>query len=209
MPAASCSSQVFGIETLWGIDFFWIAAIGLVLLTALYTIFGGMKSVLYTSVLQTPILLLGSYSSSSCSASRNSAAGMKMIENLLRSQGQRLRRHHGQSHPRQQRPAVSLARRPHRLRRHRFLVLVYRPVHRPARTFGQGREGGTPRHHLRRLSQAPPRVPLPYPRHDCLRNPSELNRGRRRGLPPRCSPTAMSTPTPPSPPSWPNSFPPV
>ncbi|MCM1138294.1 MAG: sodium:solute symporter [Duncaniella sp.] len=52
--------QVFGIDTLWGIDFFWIAAIGLVLLTALYTVFGGMKSVLYTSVLQTPILLLGS-----------------------------------------------------------------------------------------------------------------------------------------------------
>lgn len=52
--------QVFGIETLWGIDFFWIAAIGLVVITALYTIIGGMKSVLYTSVLQTPILLLGS-----------------------------------------------------------------------------------------------------------------------------------------------------
>jgi SSS family solute:Na+ symporter len=52
--------QVFGIETLWGIDFFWIAAIGLVLITALYTVLGGMKSVLYTSVLQTPILLLGS-----------------------------------------------------------------------------------------------------------------------------------------------------
>ena len=52
--------QVFGIQELWGIDFFWIAAVGLVLITALYTIFGGMKSVLYTSVLQTPILLLGS-----------------------------------------------------------------------------------------------------------------------------------------------------
>lgn len=52
--------QVFGIKELWGIDFFWIAAIGLVVITALYTIFGGMKSVLYTSVLQTPILLLGS-----------------------------------------------------------------------------------------------------------------------------------------------------
>lgn len=52
--------QVFGIKELWGIDFFWIAAIGLVLLTAIYTIIGGMKSVLYTSVLQTPILLLGS-----------------------------------------------------------------------------------------------------------------------------------------------------
>lgn len=52
--------EVFGINELWGVDFFWIAAIGLVLITALYTIFGGMKSVLYTSVLQTPILLLGS-----------------------------------------------------------------------------------------------------------------------------------------------------
>ncbi|MFB6342504.1 sodium:solute symporter [Saccharicrinis sp. FJH2] len=52
--------NVFGIESLWGIDFFWISAIGLVLLTAIYTVIGGMKSVLYTSVLQTPILLLGS-----------------------------------------------------------------------------------------------------------------------------------------------------
>lgn len=52
--------QVFGIEELFGIDFFWFSAIGLVLLTAVYTILGGMKSVLYTSVLQTPILLLGS-----------------------------------------------------------------------------------------------------------------------------------------------------
>jgi len=52
--------QVFGIEELWGIDFFWIAAIGLVLITAIYTVVGGMKSVLYTSVIQTPILLLGS-----------------------------------------------------------------------------------------------------------------------------------------------------
>ena len=52
--------EVFGIQELWGIDFFWIAAIGLVLLTALYTVVGGMKSVLYTSILQTPILLLGS-----------------------------------------------------------------------------------------------------------------------------------------------------
>jgi len=51
---------VFGIDTIWGIDFFWIAAIGLVVFTALYTVIGGMKSVLYTSVLQTPILLLGS-----------------------------------------------------------------------------------------------------------------------------------------------------
>lgn len=56
--------DVFNIEAIRigsaEIDFFWISAIGLVVLTGLYTTFGGMKAVLYTSVLQTPILLLGS-----------------------------------------------------------------------------------------------------------------------------------------------------
>ncbi|MBT3384445.1 MAG: sodium/solute symporter [Prolixibacteraceae bacterium] len=56
--------DVFDIDfiTFWGynIDFFWVSAIGLVVLTGLYTTFGGMKAVLYTSVLQTPILLIGS-----------------------------------------------------------------------------------------------------------------------------------------------------
>lgn len=51
---------VFNIDELWGIDFFWISAVGLVLITGLYTVFGGMKAVLYTSVLQTPVLLFGS-----------------------------------------------------------------------------------------------------------------------------------------------------
>ncbi len=56
--------QVFGIESIHvlgtDIDFFWVAAIGLVILTAIYTVIGGMESVLKTSVLQTPILLIGS-----------------------------------------------------------------------------------------------------------------------------------------------------
>ncbi|MEN8115455.1 MAG: sodium:solute symporter [Bacteroidota bacterium] len=56
--------DVFDIEYItffgYNIDFFWVSAIGLVVLTGLYTTFGGMKAVLYTSVLQTPILLLGS-----------------------------------------------------------------------------------------------------------------------------------------------------
>ena len=52
--------EVTGIQYLFGIDFFWIGAIGLVLITAVYTIIGGMRSVLYTSVLQTPVLLIGS-----------------------------------------------------------------------------------------------------------------------------------------------------
>jgi SSS family solute:Na+ symporter len=52
--------QVFGIETIWGIDFFWISAVGLVVLTGIYTVLGGMKAVMYTSILQTPVLLIGS-----------------------------------------------------------------------------------------------------------------------------------------------------
>ncbi len=52
--------DVFGIESIWGIDFFWISAIGLVVLTGIYTVLGGMKAVLWTSVLQTPVLLAGS-----------------------------------------------------------------------------------------------------------------------------------------------------
>lgn len=50
------SVRVFGKE----IDFFWVSAVGLVLITGLYTVLGGMRAVLYTSVLQTPILLFGS-----------------------------------------------------------------------------------------------------------------------------------------------------
>ena len=57
--------DVFNIESInfmgYNIDFFWISAIGLVVITGLYTTFGGMKAVLWTSVLQTPILLIGSF----------------------------------------------------------------------------------------------------------------------------------------------------
>ncbi len=52
--------EIFGIDTLFGVDFFWIAAISLIAITGLYTVIGGMKAVLWTSVLQTPVLLLGS-----------------------------------------------------------------------------------------------------------------------------------------------------
>ena len=53
--------EIFGIDTLFGVDFFWVAAISLVIITGLYTVIGGMKAVLWTSVLQTPVLLLGSF----------------------------------------------------------------------------------------------------------------------------------------------------
>ena len=51
---------VLGIDEWMGIDFFWIGAVSLVLVTGIYTVLGGMKSVLYTSVLQVPVLLIGS-----------------------------------------------------------------------------------------------------------------------------------------------------
>jgi len=51
--------SVLGIESIYGVDFFWIAAIGLVLLTGLFTVLGGMKGIMLVSVIQTPILLIG------------------------------------------------------------------------------------------------------------------------------------------------------
>ena len=55
---------VFGIDSIMmfgrEVDFFWVSAVGLVLITGIYTVLGGMKAVLYTSVLQTPVLLFGS-----------------------------------------------------------------------------------------------------------------------------------------------------
>jgi SSS family solute:Na+ symporter len=50
------SVNLFGTQ----IDVFWVIALGLALTTGLYTIFGGMRVIMYTAVLQTPVLLLGS-----------------------------------------------------------------------------------------------------------------------------------------------------
>ncbi|MCH1920705.1 sodium:solute symporter [Shewanella sp. A3A] len=51
---------ILGIDSIWGIDFFWISAIGLVVITGIYTVLGGMKAIMWTSVLQTPVLIIGS-----------------------------------------------------------------------------------------------------------------------------------------------------
>ncbi|KAA6300135.1 MAG: Sodium/glucose cotransporter, partial [Candidatus Ordinivivax streblomastigis] len=47
------------LESLLGLDF-WYGAIGLVLLTGVFTVLGGMKGVMTISVIQTPILIIGS-----------------------------------------------------------------------------------------------------------------------------------------------------
>jgi solute:Na+ symporter, SSS family len=47
------------LETILGIDF-WYGAIGLVLLTGLFSVLAGMKGIMVISVVQTPILIVGS-----------------------------------------------------------------------------------------------------------------------------------------------------
>jgi SSS family solute:Na+ symporter len=48
--------NIFGIK----LDVFWAIALGLALTTGLYTIFGGMRVIMYTAVLQAPVLIFGS-----------------------------------------------------------------------------------------------------------------------------------------------------
>ncbi len=47
-------------EFLLGINF-WVGAIGLIAITAIFTVFGGMKGVMTLSTIQTPILIIGSF----------------------------------------------------------------------------------------------------------------------------------------------------
>jgi len=47
-------------ESLLGLPF-WYGAIGLIVLTGIFTIFGGMKGVMTLSAIQTPILIIGSF----------------------------------------------------------------------------------------------------------------------------------------------------
>jgi len=50
------SINLFGYK----IDVFWAIALGLAFTTGLYTIFGGMRVIMYTAVLQAPVLIFGS-----------------------------------------------------------------------------------------------------------------------------------------------------
>jgi len=48
------------IPGLGDVDVFWAIALGLAFTTGLYTVFGGMRVIMYTAVLQSPVLILGS-----------------------------------------------------------------------------------------------------------------------------------------------------
>ncbi len=51
---------LFPVEIISGVSNFWVGAVGMVLITGLYTILGGLRAVLYTELLQTFVLLIGS-----------------------------------------------------------------------------------------------------------------------------------------------------
>ncbi|MGL4595552.1 MAG: sodium:solute symporter [Thermoguttaceae bacterium] len=52
-------NALFPVQLIAGIDNFWVGAIGMVVLTGLYTILGGLRAVLFTELFQTVVLLVG------------------------------------------------------------------------------------------------------------------------------------------------------
>jgi transporter, SSS family len=50
------SVNIFGHQ----VDIFWVIALGLAFTTGLYTVLGGLRVIMYTAVLQTPVLIFGS-----------------------------------------------------------------------------------------------------------------------------------------------------
>ncbi|MDR2755717.1 MAG: sodium:solute symporter [Planctomycetaceae bacterium] len=51
---------LFPVPIFIGIDNFWVGAIGMVIITGIYTILGGLRAVLFTDLFQTTVLLIGS-----------------------------------------------------------------------------------------------------------------------------------------------------
>ncbi|MDR3196917.1 MAG: sodium:solute symporter [Planctomycetaceae bacterium] len=51
---------LFPIPIFAGIDNFWVGAIGMIVVTGVYTILGGLRAVLFTDLFQTTVLLIGS-----------------------------------------------------------------------------------------------------------------------------------------------------
>jgi SSS family solute:Na+ symporter len=64
---------LLGIETVnilgAQVDVFWVIALGLAATTGLYTVLGGLRVIMYTAVLQAPVLILGSLSILFCGLS--------------------------------------------------------------------------------------------------------------------------------------------
>ncbi|MDR2644083.1 MAG: sodium:solute symporter [Planctomycetaceae bacterium] len=50
---------IFPIDLIPGVSNFWVGAVGMVLITGIYTVIGGLRAVLYTELIQTAVLLIG------------------------------------------------------------------------------------------------------------------------------------------------------
>jgi solute:Na+ symporter, SSS family len=103
------------------LDVFWVIALGLALTTGLYTVLGGLRVIMYTAVLQAPVLILGSvcilYAGLSALGHGSVVAGWHATVaaagdriHVIRSAG---------------------------LGDHRLLVLVHGPIHRAASARGE------------------------------------------------------------------------
>ena len=53
---------LFPVDVIPDVSNFWVGAVGMVLITGIYTILGGLRAVLYTGLLQTIVLLIGAAS---------------------------------------------------------------------------------------------------------------------------------------------------
>ena len=113
-------------ETLMGIDF-WTGALVVVVATGLYTVFGGLRAVLYTDFMQIFVLFAGSLSVTLFGLQELGGWGeMRAVG------GQLLHEHVEAGH----RPRLPLDRHPLRRAHPGRVVLVHRPVHRAARALG-------------------------------------------------------------------------
>ena len=110
------------------VDMFWVIAFGLSGATGVYTMLGGLRVIMYTAVLQTPVLLFGSI----CICHRSHKLGTGNLIAGWHAMTTAVGDNMHLSVPSMTR--VSLARGAARFGNHRFLVLVHRSIHRSART---------------------------------------------------------------------------
>ena len=134
-------------------DFFWFSGAFLVIITGVFVVLGGMKSVLWTEAMHVPVLLAGS--AVLLIVGLHEIGGMDALhaanpDNLLRlATAVDHRRDAGLSGIPVRQERNALAWRAAVLAHHRALVLVHRPIHRAARAVRARPEGSAARHDLR------------------------------------------------------------
>ena len=157
------SVHLFGLT----LDAFWIGAFFTVIVTGIYTVFGGMRAIMYTATPQAVIILFGSFVITAIGLHK--LGGWGELVTLAKANASNFALWHPttmQGHFFSQ--CVSLAGRHYRLAHHRHLVLVHRPIHRSTHALGQGPSDGAARRAVRRFAQGVAGADLPRAGHDWL-----------------------------------------